>query len=87
MLNDWIAQDLNAKPSDEVHLKYHLIGSHGELPEVEKTFRVAGILKLTGPAADPGLVPVAKGITDAKNHQRLEAALPNASRSRHASRR
>ncbi len=66
VLNDWIAQDLNAKPNDEVHLKYHLIGSHGELPEVEKTFRVAGILKLTGPAADPGLVPVVKGITDAK---------------------
>ena len=66
VLNDWIAQDLNAKPNDEVHLRYHLIGSHGELPEVEKTFRVAGILKLAGPAADPGLVPVVKGITDAK---------------------
>ncbi len=66
VLNDWIAQDLNAKPNDEVHLRYHLIGSHGELPEVEKTFRVAGILKLTGPASDPGLVPVVKGITDAK---------------------
>src|ERR1700722_11163944 len=61
VLNDWIAQDLNAKPNDEVHLRYHLIGSHGELPEVEKTFRVAGILKLTGPAADPALVPVVKG--------------------------
>jgi putative ABC transport system permease protein len=66
VLNEWIAQDLGAKPNDEVRLRYHLIGSHGELPEVEKTFRVAGILKLEGPAADPGLVPVVKGITDAK---------------------
>ncbi len=66
VLNDWIAQDLNAKTNDEVLLRYHLVSSHGELPEVEKTFRVAGILKLDGPAADPGLVPVVKGITDAK---------------------
>ena len=66
VLNDWIAQDLNAKANDEVRLRYHLVSSHGELPEVEKTFRVAGILKLEGPAADPGLVPVVKGITDAK---------------------
>jgi putative ABC transport system permease protein len=66
VLNEWMAQDLNAKPNDEVRLRYHLIGSHGELPEVEKIFRVAGILKLEGAAADPGLVPVVKGITDAK---------------------
>ncbi|HEV8070649.1 MAG TPA: ABC transporter permease [Planctomycetaceae bacterium] len=66
VLNDWIAQDLAAKPNDDVRLRYHIIGSHGELPEVEHTFRVAGILKLEGPAADPGLVPVVKGITDAK---------------------
>ncbi len=67
MLNDWIAADLGVKPHDQVRMRYHLVGSHGELPEEERTFRVAGILKLEGtPAADPGLVPQVKGITDAK---------------------
>jgi putative ABC transport system permease protein len=66
VLNEWIAHDLDVKAGDEVRMKYHLIGSHGELPEVETTFHVAGILKLEGAAADQGLVPVVKGITDAK---------------------
>jgi putative ABC transport system permease protein len=67
VLNDWIAADLAVKANDRVRMRYHLVGSHGELPEEERTFRVAGILKLEGtPAADPGLVPLVKGITDAK---------------------
>ncbi len=67
VLNDWMAADLAIKPHDEVRMRYHTVGSHGELPEEERTFRVAGILKLEGtPAADPGLVPQVKGITDAK---------------------
>jgi putative ABC transport system permease protein len=68
VLNDWIAADLGIKAKDSVRMRYHVVGSHGELPEEERTFRVAGILKLEGtPAADPGLVPEVKGITDAKS--------------------
>lgn len=68
VLNDWIATDLGIKANDHVRMRYHVVGSHGELPEEERTFRVAGILKLEGtPAADPGLVPEVKGITDAKS--------------------
>jgi ABC-type antimicrobial peptide transport system permease subunit len=76
VLNEWIAQDLDAKPNDEVRLRYHIIGSHGELPEVDHTFRVAGILKLEGAAADPGLVPVVKGITDAKTINEWKQPFP-----------
>jgi len=68
VLNDWMAADLGVKAHDQVHMRYHIVGSHGELPEEERTFRVAGILKLAGTsAADPGLVPQVKGITDAKS--------------------
>jgi putative ABC transport system permease protein len=67
VLNDWMAADLGVKTNDQLRMRYHLVGSHGDLPEEERTFRVAGILKLDGtPAADPGLVPEVKGITDAK---------------------
>jgi putative ABC transport system permease protein len=67
VLNDRMAADLGVKANGQLRMRYHLVGSHGELPEEERIFRVAGILNLEGtPAADPGLVPEVKGITDAK---------------------
>jgi len=66
LLNEWAAADLQAEPGDVVTLKYHVVGSHGELPEVEQRFRLRGILNLEGtPADDPSLTPELKGITDA----------------------
>ncbi|MBI5757574.1 MAG: ABC transporter permease, partial [Planctomycetales bacterium] len=68
LLNEWVAEDLLAKPGDEITLKYHVVGSRGEMPEIEQRFRLRGILKLEGtPADDPGLTPELKGITDAKS--------------------
>jgi ABC-type lipoprotein release transport system permease subunit len=68
LLNEWVAEDLLAKPGDEITLKYHVVGSRGEMPETAQRFRLLGILKLDGtPADDPGLTPVLKGITDAKS--------------------
>ncbi|MCA9014067.1 MAG: hypothetical protein KDA77_01935, partial [Planctomycetaceae bacterium] len=59
-------QDLNAKIGDAVLMKYHVIGSRGELPEVEQSFFVRGIVALDGtPAADRKLTPEMEGITDA----------------------
>jgi putative ABC transport system permease protein len=77
VLDDWLAGDLGVKPHDKVRMRYHLVGSHGELPEEERTFEVAGILKLDGtPAADPSLVPVVKGITDAKTLRDWDQPFP-----------
>ena len=36
VLTDWIAADLGVKSHDQVRLRYHLVGSHGELPEEER---------------------------------------------------
>ncbi|QDU53242.1 ABC transporter permease [Gimesia panareensis] len=66
VLNDWLAKDLKAKIGDPIQMKYHVVGSRGELPEVEQTFTVAGIVALDGtPAADRKLTPEMEGITDA----------------------
>ena len=66
VLNDWLAKDLNAKLGDHILMKYHTVGSRGELPEVAKTFTVRGIVSLDGtPAADRKLTPDMEGITDA----------------------
>jgi ABC-type antimicrobial peptide transport system permease subunit len=76
-INDWLAHDLAAKVGDTVRLRYHVVGSHGELPEEEKSLRVAGILKLDGTAADDrGLVPTVKGITDAKTLRDWDQPFP-----------
>ncbi|QDT93932.1 ABC transporter permease [Gimesia algae] len=66
VLNEWLAKDLNVKVGDEVRMKYHVVGSRGELPETEQTFNVRGIIQLDGtPAADRKLTPEMEGITDA----------------------
>ncbi len=50
-----------------VRISYHVVGSHGELPEEERQFQVVGIVALDGTvAADRGLVPEVHGITDVK---------------------
>lgn len=68
VLNDWLAKDLQANPGDVVRLKYHVVGSRGELPEEERRFKVRGVVKLDGTVADDrGLTPEVPGITDAAN--------------------
>lgn len=77
ILNEWLAEDLQAKVGQIVELKYHVVGSHGELPEEVRKFKVHGIVKLDEtPAADGGLVPTVKGITDAKSLADWEQPFP-----------
>lgn len=66
LINSWLAEDLKAAVGDSVDVKYHVSGSRGELPEISRKFRVAGILSLAqGAANDRGLTPEVPGITDA----------------------
>lgn len=65
ILNEWLAKDLQVSVGEEITLKYYLAGSKGELGEEEQRFQVRGIAKLgETPAADRGLTPEVKGITD-----------------------
>ena len=65
VLNQWLAQDLKARPGTAVKLRYHRVGSHGELPEEERVFKVTHVVTLDGtPADDRGFTPEVKGITD-----------------------
>ncbi|QDT95012.1 ABC transporter permease [Gimesia aquarii] len=66
VLNQWLADDLKAKVGDSIRMTYHVVGSRGELPEIEKSFIVRGIVALDEtPAADRKLTPDMEGITDA----------------------
>ena len=77
ILNNWLAQDLHAKVGDVVQLMYHVVGSHGELPEEERRFVVRGIVTLDGTVADDrGLIPEVHGITDVNSFDDWDAPFP-----------
>ncbi|MSR56673.1 MAG: ABC transporter permease [Planctomycetaceae bacterium] len=77
LINDWLAADLQAGIGDTLRLTYHVVGSHGELPEVEKRFLVRGIVKLDGTiAANRQLTPEVRGITDVKSFDEWDAPFP-----------
>ncbi len=61
----------------KVRVKYHKVGSRGELPEEERVFDVLGILPLKGAlAGDRGLTPEVPGITDANTFNDWEQPFP-----------
>jgi len=70
VLNEWLKRDLKIETGGKVRVKYHQVGSHGELPELEKVFEVTGIVKLDETAAaDRGFTPEVEGITDKETFQ------------------
>ncbi len=88
LLSEWLAEDLGIRPEDlrseilnqprpKVRVKYHRVGSRGELPEEQLTFEVRGILPLNDKlAGDRGLTPTVPGITDAETFNDWEQPFP-----------
>ncbi len=64
ILNDWAANDLQAKPGDPVTLEYYVWREEGRLETKQAQFQVADIAPLRGPAADRNFAPDYPGITD-----------------------
>ena len=65
LLTDWLANDLQVAVGDSVSATWHAVGSDGDLPEIKRTFQVAGILKESDSfQIDSGLTPFVEGVTD-----------------------
>ncbi|MBX3412902.1 MAG: ABC transporter permease [Pirellulales bacterium] len=65
VLNRWAADDLEAKPGDEISLTYFEPEStHGEVVEKTTTLRLKAIVELEGAARDPDFTPKLEGVTD-----------------------
>jgi ABC-type antimicrobial peptide transport system permease subunit len=64
VLADWKDSPLKVKPGDEVTLEYFEPVEGGQLRTGKATFRLAGLVPMEGPAADPDLTPEFPGITD-----------------------
>ena len=68
LLTDWLANDLQVTVGDSVSATWHAVGSNGDLPEIERTFKVAGILTDDdGFQIDSGLTPLVEGVTDVED--------------------
>ena len=64
-LNSWAADDLNAKPGDQISVTYFEPESdQGQIQETTKSFRLAAVVQMAGPAGDRALTPAVKGMTD-----------------------
>lgn len=76
ILNQWAAEDLQAKAGDTVTLKYFVVGLTRKLEEREHTFKVRAIVPISGIAADRTLMPDFPGMTDADNCRDWDTGFP-----------
>ena len=67
ILNEWAARDLNVKPGDTVSLEYYLWHENGRLETKKADFQLAGVVPISGLAADRDLVPEYPGITESES--------------------
>ena len=76
IVNSWLAEDLQAKPGDELSLDYFVIGTTRRLEERRDVFRVRSVIALTGLAADRELMPEFPGVAKAERTQDWDAGFP-----------
>jgi ABC-type antimicrobial peptide transport system permease subunit len=75
-LNQWSADDLQAKVGDEVELSYYTVGTMRQLEEHSGKFKVGGIIAMDDPRADRTLMPEFPGMTDSANCADWDTGFP-----------
>lgn len=76
LINQWLAEDLEAKPGDELTLKYFVVGNLRQLEERSARFRVRAVLPMNTRGLDPQLMPDFPGMTGAENCRDWDTGLP-----------
>ncbi|HWI58483.1 MAG TPA: FtsX-like permease family protein [Bacillota bacterium] len=76
MLNQWLADDLQAQPGQTIELTYFLPESGTRLTEATNRFRVRGIVPMTLPWADRTLMPEFPGIEQAESTRDWDLGFP-----------
>lgn len=76
IINEWLAEDLQARPGDTIEMRYFIIGPLRELEERASRFTVKKIVPLEGPWADERLMPHLPGLSDAGNCRDWETGVP-----------
>ncbi len=76
IINQWLADDLRAKPGDELALTYFLPDSASQLAEATNRFRIRAIAPMTLPHADRTLMPNFPGLSKAESTHDWDAGFP-----------
>ena len=73
LINQWLADDLEAKVEDSVELVYFVIGSGRKLQEQNSAFHVRGVLPMR---PDPELMPEFPGLAKVDNCRDWDRGIP-----------
>jgi putative ABC transport system permease protein len=76
LINDWLANDLQAKPGDLLRLSYFVMGPGRALEQRTNEFRVRAIVPMAGVAADRTLMPEFPGLAKAESSSDWDAGFP-----------
>ncbi len=76
IINEWLAEDLQAKARDRLWLTYYVIGNGRALEQRTNSFRIRAIIPLAGAAADRTLMPDFPGIAQAESARNWDSGLP-----------
>jgi putative ABC transport system permease protein len=76
LVNSWLAEDLDARPGDEVTLSYFVPGGKGALKEQSAVFKVRGIVPLAGIYADRDLLPEFPGLAEIESTRDWRPGIP-----------
>ncbi len=76
VLSDWIAEDLGAKPGDEVTLVYNVVGPGRNLVEQSKAFKVGAISAIGEKGWGEAWTPAFPGIFDVDDLDDWEPGIP-----------
>jgi putative ABC transport system permease protein len=76
LLNDWAAKDLGIQPGAPVSLDYYVWLDDGQLHSESARFQLAGILPISGAAADRNLTPDYPGISESESLRDWDPPFP-----------
>jgi putative ABC transport system permease protein len=76
ILNDWVAEDLEAQAGDQLVLRYYVVGASRRLEEKEAAFRVRDVVPMRGMAGDRELLPQFPGVAKAESSRDWDAGFP-----------
>jgi ABC-type lipoprotein release transport system permease subunit len=76
LLNEWLAEDLQAKPGDKIDVSYYAVDSASRLTEHTNSFKVRGVVPVKGIYADRTLMPEFPGVAKAESTQDWDTGFP-----------
>jgi ABC-type antimicrobial peptide transport system permease subunit len=76
LINQWLADDLAAKPGDELTLTYYVVGAMRQFEERSARFRIRDVLPMNAAGLDRTLMPDFPGLVNAKSCRDWDTGLP-----------